>query len=82
MNRKALIVQVSLDNNGNVSNVMLDNGEIHSINEALLRSKKGLIENIITKQTENGIQYFRDNPTPLGDDSLNNLPKFDLTKEE
>lgn len=76
MLRKALVVKVKKDENGRVTDVMLDNGKVYSIDEAISMSRDGLIEDIIIKQGENGREYFRDNPTNHGNDSFNHLPLF------
>lgn len=76
MDHKGLVVKVRRDINGCVTHVMLDDGSVYPMEEALSMSKKGLIENIIVKQGENGPQYFRDHPTTLGIDDFDHLPEF------
>lgn len=76
MSSRALIVKVKKDENGNITDVMLNNGSIYSINEALTMSMQGLVEHIIVKRSKDGTEYYRDNPTTLGDDSFNHLPEF------
>lgn len=76
MASRALVVRVKKDSNGNVKDIMLDNGQIHSIDEALEMSRKGLIEDIVIKHGENGTEYYRRSPTTHGDDSFDHLPQF------
>jgi hypothetical protein len=76
MDRKALVVKVKKNNDGEITDVMLDNGKVHSIDEAISLSRDGYIEDIIVKQGENGKEYYRNNPTSLGDDSFHHIPEF------
>ena len=76
MDNKALIVKVKKNPKGAITDVMLNNGNVYSIDEAILMASDGLIENIIVKQGKDGRDYLRDNPTSLGDDNFNNLPQF------
>jgi hypothetical protein len=76
MSSKALIVKVKRDSGGNISHVMLSDGSIHSIREALDMSRDGLVENIVVKQGEGGRKYYRDHPTSLGLDNFDHIPEF------
>lgn len=76
MDNKALIVKVKKNPKGDITDVMLNNGNVYSIDEAILMARDGLIEKIIVKQGKDGQDYLRDNPTSLGDDNFNNLPQF------
>lgn len=76
MDNKGLIVKVKKNQIGGVTDVMLNNGNVYSINEAILMAKDGLIEDIIVKEGSDGREYLRNNPTSFGDDNFNNLPEF------
>lgn len=76
MDNRLLVVKVKRNSNGRVTDVMLNNGEVHPIDEALRMSGDGLVERIIVKQGESGMEYYRDNPTSIGDDSFEHLPEF------
>lgn len=76
MNNKLLIVKVKKNSNGDVTDVMLNDGSIYSIDEAISMSKDGSIEDIIIKKGKDGIEYYRNNPTGLGNLNFNNIPEF------
>lgn len=76
MGARLLIVKVKKDPDGRITDVMLNNGEVYPIDEAISMSREGLIEEIIVKEGENGREYYRNNPTSLWDDSFYHLPEF------
>lgn len=76
MGARLLVVKVKKDPDGRITDVMLNNGEVHPIDEAISMSRKGLVEEITVKEGENGREYYRNNPTGLGDDSFYHLPEF------
>lgn len=76
MTQKLLVVRVKKDSYGNVTDVMLNNGEVMPINKALLMSKNGIVEDIIVKHGENGAEYYRAHPTHIGEDSFEHIPQF------
>lgn len=74
--RRALIVKIKKNDTGEVTDVMLDNGKVYSIDEAISMSESGFIEDIIIKQGQNKREYYRDSPTNRGNDSFDHLPLF------
>jgi hypothetical protein len=76
MTARQLIVKVRKNSKGEITDVMLNNGKVCSIDEAIEMSKNGQIEDIIVKEGSEGRQYYRNNPTSLGDDNFNHIPEF------
>lgn len=76
MSARLLIVKVRRNSNGEITDVMLHNGDVYTIDQAISMSKEGLIEEIIVKEGRNGTEYYRDNPTTLGDDNFDHIPEF------
>jgi hypothetical protein len=76
MNNKTMIVKVKKNHDGDITDVMMKNGNVYSIDEAILMAKDGLIEDIIIGQSKNGREYLRSKPTGRQDDNLDNLPQF------
>lgn len=76
MDNRLLVVKIRRNPDGEITDVMLHNGEVYPIDEALRMSEDGLVEKIIVRQGENGREYYRDNPTSIGDDSFEHIPEF------
>jgi len=77
MGSKGIIVKVKRNPEGEITHVMLNTGEVYTIDEAISLSQKGFIENIIVKEGQNGKEYYRDHPTSLGDLNFDFIPEFD-----
>ena len=55
---------------------MLENGNVYSIDEAIMMVKDGLIEGINIGKFKNGREYLRSNPNGNKNDNLDNKPIF------
>jgi hypothetical protein len=55
---------------------MLENGNVYSINEAIMMTRDGLIEGVNVGKARNGREYLRSNPNDSEGDNLDNIPTF------
>jgi hypothetical protein len=72
--KKAEIVKVRKNNDGDITDVMLGNGNIYSINEAITMVRDGLIEGVNVGRAKNDREYLRSDPNGTTKDNLDNLP--------
>lgn len=73
---KSKIVKVKKNNEGDITDVMLDNGSVHSIDDAITMAKNDLIDGVNVGKAKNGLEYLRSNPNGEESDNLDNLPMF------
>lgn len=76
MEDKTKIVKVKKNPEGDITDIMIDNGNVYSIDEAIMMAKDGLIENVNVGQAKNGREYLRSNPNGDKSDNLDSLPNF------
>lgn len=76
MDNKSKIVKVKKNPDGDITDVMLENGNVYSINEAIMMAKDGLIEGVNASKAKNGREYLRSNPNNNDYDNLDNLETF------
>lgn len=68
------IIKVKKDSSGNITNVMMENGDIYSVNDAVIMAKNNLIENMNIELAKSGRDYLTTGD--FKNDNLNNLPTF------
>lgn len=76
MSSKQKIQKVKKNFDGDITDVMLENGNVYSVNEAIAMAKDGLIEGVNVGKAKNGREYLRSNPNDREGDNLDNLPNF------
>lgn len=76
MNNVTKIVKVKKNPDGDITDVMLDNGNTLSINQAVMMAKDGLIEGVNVGRSKSGTEYLRGVPNGIESDNLDNLPTF------
>lgn len=76
MKDKAQIIKVKRNPDGDITDVMLDNNNVYSINEAVMMARDGLIENVNVGKAKNGREYLRSNPNREQSDNLDSMPIF------
>lgn len=72
----AEIIKVRKNNEGDITDVMLDNGNVYSIGEAIMMAKVGMIQGVRIGRAKNGREYLRSEPNDNEGDNLDNLPTF------
>ena len=74
MNDTTSIIKVRKNSDGDITDVMLKNGNVYSIDEAILMAKDGQIEGVNVSRAKNGREYLRSDPNGRKSDNLDNLP--------
>lgn len=70
------IIKVKKNNDGDITDVMFQNGNVFSINEAIMMAKDNKIEGVNVGKAKNGREYLRSDPNDNENDNLDNLPTF------
>lgn len=70
------IIKVRKNNDGDITDIMLQNGSIFSINEAIMMARDNKIEGVNVGKAKNGREFLRSDPNGNEDDNLDNLPTF------
>lgn len=76
MNDKSKVIKVKKNPQGDITDVMLENGNVYSIDEAIMMAKDHLIEDVNVGKAKNGREYLRSNPNGDEGDNLENKPIF------
>lgn len=72
----AKIVKIKKDHDGNITDVMLENGIVLPINHAVLRAREGLIDGVIAVRGEDGGEFIKTDPNSYPLDNLMDFPTF------
>lgn len=75
-NNKSKITKVKKNPDGDITDIMLENGNVYSVDEAITMAKDHLIEGVNVGKARNGREYLRGNPNGENSDNLDNLPTF------
>lgn len=76
MKDKAKIIKVKKNPDGDITDVMVENGNVFSVDDAIMMAKDGILEGVNVGRSKNGTEYLRSNPNHLKNDNLDNLPTF------
>lgn len=76
MSDKCKICNVKKNPQGDITDVMLENGNVYSIDEAIIMAKDNLIDGVNVGKAKNGREYLRSNPNGDENDNLDNKPLF------
>ncbi|HEY9061090.1 MAG TPA: DUF3892 domain-containing protein [Pseudobacteroides sp.] len=76
MSDQSKIIKVKKDTSGDITDVMLENGNVFSINEAIMMAKDNKIEGVNVSVSKSGREYLRSNPNGTESDNLDSLPSF------
>ena len=76
MENKSRITKVKKNNEGDITDIMLENGNVYSINEAITMAKDHLIQGVNVGKAKSGREYLRSNPNDTEEDNLDNMPTF------
>lgn len=76
MEETTKIIKVRKNNDGDITDVMLQNGNIFSMNEAIMMSRDNKIEGVNVGKAKNGREFLRSDPNGTENDNLDNLPTF------
>jgi len=73
---QAKITKVRKNDDGNITDIMLNNGNIYSVDQAIAMAKNGLIEGVNASRAKNGREYLRSDPNGNPNDNLDNMATF------
>ncbi|MDP4143785.1 MAG: DUF3892 domain-containing protein [Bacillota bacterium] len=76
MSDKSKVAKVKKNKDGDITDVMLDNGNVYSIDEAIMLAKDDKLEGVNVGKARNGREYLRSNPNGEEGDNLDNKPTF------
>ncbi len=76
MSHKSKITKVKKNSEGDITDVMLNDGKVYPIDDAIIMAKDDLIEGVNVGKAKNGREYLRSNPNGELEDNLDNLPIF------
>lgn len=69
------IEKIKKNSEGDITDVMM-NGNVYSINEAIMMARDGKIEGVNVAKARSGREYLRSNPDGSEANNLDNLPTF------
>lgn len=75
-NSKSKIIKVRKNNDGDITNILTNDGNIYSIEEAITMAKDHNLDGVNVGKSRNGTEYLRSNPNGEEQDNLDNLPTF------
>jgi hypothetical protein len=70
------IIKIKKDHEGNITDVMLENGTVLPMNHAIMRAKEGRIDGAIAVRGKDGGEFIRTDPNSYPIDNLSDLPTF------
>lgn len=73
---KAKVIKVKKNPDGDITDVMLDNGNVFSIDEAVMMASDNLLQGVNVSHAKNGRAYLRSDPNGKDSDNLDSLPVF------
>lgn len=76
MDGKTKITKVRKNPDGDITDVMLTDGNIYSVDQAIILARDGVIEGVNVGKAKNGREYLRSNPNGDTGDNLDNLQQF------
>lgn len=76
MSEKSKILKVKKNDDGDITDIMFQNGAVHSIHEAIVMAKNGEIEGVNVGKAKNGREFLRSNPNGDESDNLDRKDTF------
>ncbi|GAA0124603.1 DUF3892 domain-containing protein [Clostridium sp. ATCC 25772] len=75
-NENLTIQKVRKNSEGDITDVMLSNGEAYPVKEAIDMTKNGMINGVNVGKAKNGREFIKSNPNGTEEDNLSNKPIF------
>ncbi|MDF2547018.1 MAG: hypothetical protein K0R93_1916 [Anaerosolibacter sp.] len=76
MGDQGKILKVRKNSQGDITDVMLNDGNVYSITDAIELAKDHKIEGVNVGKAKNGQEYLRSNPNDKSSDNLDRLETF------
>lgn len=70
------IAKIKKDDEGNITEVMFENGNVCGLNYAILMAKQGVLEGFNVVRGKNGGEYLSADPNNPDVDDLDDMPRF------
>ncbi len=70
------IVKVRKNGDGDITNVMLEDGTVYPLDEAIRLTQEGNIDGVNVGKSKSGTQFLRSDPDGDPDNNLDQLPTF------
>lgn len=72
----SIITKVKKNSDGDITDVMLDDGSVHAIDEAIKMTKDQYIQGVNVGKAKNGREFLRANPDGQEGNNLDDMPTF------
>ena len=76
MNEKNKISKVKKNTDGDITDVMFEDGTVCPIEQAVALAKDSKIEGVNVGRAKNGREFLRSNPNENENDNLDKIPTF------
>jgi hypothetical protein len=76
MSDTSKIIKIKKNENGEITDVMLENKTIFPINHAILAAKEGLLEGTVAFRGKDGGEFLRNDPNDPSVKAISELPTF------
>jgi len=76
MEKQSKITKVKKNSEGDITDVMLENGKEYPLSQAITMTKDKLINGVNVGKNKSGKEYLRSNPNDTAEDNLDNMPTF------
>ncbi len=73
---KAKITKVRKNGEGKITDVMLNDGNAYTIDDAIRMTREEQIDGVNVGKAKNGVEFLRADPDGKEDNNLDNLPMF------
>ncbi|MBR0598873.1 DUF3892 domain-containing protein [Sinanaerobacter chloroacetimidivorans] len=70
------IIKIKKNEDGEITDVMLDNGSVMPVNQAILLAKRGELDDTIVVRGKDGGEFLRIDPNQSDFDNLAEFPTF------
>lgn len=70
------VAKVRKNSDGDITDILLSNGEAYSIKEAVEMTKEGKIKDVNVGKAKNGREFLKSNPNGTEEDNLSIKPMF------
>ena len=70
------ITKIRINSDGDITDVMFDDGVVANIESAITMAKNGEIKDVSVSKSRSGSEYIRSNPNNTENDNLKSLPRF------
>lgn len=76
MAQKGKITKVRKNGDGDITNVMLEDGTVYPLDEAIRMTQQGDIQGVNVGRSKSGTDYLRSDPDGDESNNLDQLPTF------